>query len=89
MKVENGWVIAEDTANKTFWSFPPASNPAAPAVAKRVVYVDGNTVKVRTDVLCAGTKIACDQLVSGFGQLDAKLQEKLSHMPGRSPTSQP
>ena len=89
MKVVNGWVNAEDAANKVFWAFPPMSSPASPAVVKRVLYLDGNTVKVRMDVLCGGTKVACDQLVLEFGQLNAKLQERLSHMPGRLPQSQP
>jgi hypothetical protein len=89
MKAANGWVNAEDAANKVFWSFPPTSSSASPAVVKRVLYLDGNTVKVRMDVMCGGTKIACDQLVVEFGQLNAKLQERLSHMPGRLPTSQP
>jgi hypothetical protein len=89
MKVVNGWVNAEDATNKVLWSFPPTSSPASPAVVKRMLYLDGNTVKVRMDVLYGGTKIACDQLVLEVGRLNAKLQERLSHMPGQIPASQP
>lgn len=89
MKIENGWVIADEVTNKVFWSVPPASSPASPAVVKRVLYHDGNMMKIRMDVLCGRTKIACDQLVLGFRQLNAKLQEQLSHMPCCLPTSQP
>ncbi len=30
-----GWTIAEDEADKTLWSFPPAGDPAYPAAVKR------------------------------------------------------
>jgi hypothetical protein len=85
MRVVNGWVIADDTATKVLWSFPPKESPAAPAVVKRLIYVDANDVKIQMDVMCGGTKVACDQLVVGFQQLNARLHEQATHMPGYVP----
>jgi len=67
---DDGWTVANDAANKTLWTFSPATHPAYPAVVKRrVVDADGQ-VELRMAVLCQAEKAPCDQLVADYNALN-------------------
>ncbi len=79
---QGGWIIADDKASHALWSFTPADNPASPAVVKRQITVEGSKLLVKMDVLCGGTKVACDKLVRDFQQLNDALKQKAATRPG-------
>jgi hypothetical protein len=67
---DDGWLGFSDSRNKAIWTFAPAGHPAYPAVVKRVMVQDGNTVKVKTTAKCEAPKDACDKLLAEFRALD-------------------
>lgn len=69
------WTVMEDRASYTIWSFAPKGDPAYPSVVKRQVMKTGNGIVVRMNVLCEASKIACDNLVVAFQNLNAKMKQ--------------
>jgi hypothetical protein len=67
---DDGWLGFSDSRNKAIWTFAPAGHPAYPAVVKRTMTQDGNTVKVKTTAKCEAPKDACDKLLAEFRELD-------------------
>jgi hypothetical protein len=67
---DDGWLGFSDSRNKAIWTFAPAGHPAYPAVVKRTLIQDGNTVKVKTTSKCEGPRDACDKLLAEFLALD-------------------
>jgi hypothetical protein len=67
---ENNWLIATDEANLTVWSFAPKGHSAFPAVVKRQAVAEGAGSRLTMSVLCESSKIACDNLVRTFAQLN-------------------
>lgn len=78
MRDWRGWTVAEDTANKTIWSFTPQGHPAHPAVVKRQVVEEGGVLKVKTDAICEAKKPDCDRLIAQFQALARQAQQALS-----------
>jgi hypothetical protein len=70
---QNGWTVANDKAAATLWSFPPPGYPSYPAVVKRELVQQGGAFSVKMDVLCNGSKEACDDLVRTFQELNAQM----------------
>jgi hypothetical protein len=66
--VVRGWTIVTDEAHLTVWSFAPKTDPAYPAVVKRMVTSTGTGSKVTTNVLCEAGKAACSNLVREFSK---------------------
>jgi len=66
IEVLKGWTIVREADGLTNWSFPPPDHPAYPAVAKRVLYKDGNGWHLKMDVLCEAELAACDDFVRYF-----------------------
>jgi hypothetical protein len=77
IKSQNGWTVADDEAAHTIWSFTPSDHPAYPAVVKRQLVQQGGGIAVKMDVLCNGSKAACDDLVRSFQALNAQIQANL------------
>jgi hypothetical protein len=70
---EHGWLIAEEAAARTIWSFAPKGHPAYPTAVKRaVVGADGATI-IQMDVQCEADKIACDNIVIQFQQINERI----------------
>lgn len=67
---DDGWLGFSDSRNKAIWTFAPAGHPAYPAVVKRAMIQDGNTVRVKTTAKCEAPKEACDKLLAEFRELD-------------------
>jgi hypothetical protein len=72
-KNQGGWTVAEDAADKTIWSFPPAGHPAYPSAVKRQIVPDANGSTIQMSVHCQASKEACDDLVRSFEQLNAQM----------------
>jgi hypothetical protein len=73
----DGWIIVDDPATKTIWSFSPASYPAYPAAVKRQVVQDGAGISIKMDILCGASKAACDELVRTYQDLNARTKAAL------------
>jgi hypothetical protein len=72
--VQNGWMVAEDRATSTVWSFPPPGHPAYPAAVKRQAVQQADGVALEMHVLCEASKQACDDLVRSFEQLNGQMK---------------
>lgn len=75
----NGWLVIEVPSELTIWTFTPETDPAYPAVVKRVVTHDADGESISMEVLCQASKSACDNLVRQFQQLNEQMKESLSH----------
>jgi hypothetical protein len=74
---DHGWIIAEDSRHYTYWSFPPAGDPAYPSAVRRVAVKEGTEISMHTDVLCESTQSACDKLVKDFNKLDERVRDSI------------
>jgi hypothetical protein len=76
----NGWLVVYIPAEYTIWTFTPETDPAYPAVVRRVITTgaDKNTY-VNMSVLCQASKAACDNLVRQFNELNEKVKASLKH----------
>jgi hypothetical protein len=72
---EHGWTIAEDSSLHTFWSFPPAGDPAYPAAVQRVIVQEEGGISLKMNVLCESSQTACDKLVQDFEALNQHMEE--------------
>ena len=76
-----GWTIATDREAKTIWSFTPRGHPAFPAVVKRTVTEHDGSVFIRMGILCQSDKLACDQLVVEFNQMNERMRASMAKKP--------
>jgi len=65
-RTQDGWTLAEDQANLTFWSFPPPGHPAYPSAVKRRLVRAGEGLDLEMNIACEAPKDACDDLVRTF-----------------------
>jgi hypothetical protein len=72
---EHGWTIAEDSSHHTFWSFPPAGNPAYPAAVQRVIVQGDGGISLKMNVLCEATQSACDKLEQDFEARNQRMRD--------------
>jgi hypothetical protein len=70
---QDGWTIATDETDRTFWSFPPKGHPAYPATIKRHLVTGADGTGMEMTVHCQASKKACDDLVRAFEQLNAQM----------------
>lgn len=73
----DGWTIADDSAERTIWSFTPAGNPAHPSAVKRQVEDRNGTASLSMSVQCEASKSACDDLVRSFQALNEQMVQSL------------
>ena len=74
---QNGWLVFQDEAHKTIWSFPPKDHPAFPSAVKREFTKRDGAVYLQMHVLCGASKKACDQLVRDFKTLNQQMSEAI------------
>jgi hypothetical protein len=76
----SGWLVVYFPSEYTIWTFTPESDPAYPAVVRRVITQgpDKNTY-INMSVLCQASKAACDNLVRQFNELNDRMKASLSH----------
>jgi hypothetical protein len=75
---EGGWIIAEDRAHYTLWSFATEGDPAYPSAVKRTaVQESGGSVTMNMNILCESTQDACDKLVANFNELNERARDSL------------
>jgi hypothetical protein len=73
ISMQRDWIIVEEPANYTVWSFAPKEHAAYPAVVKRQAIQKDGVVSIKTDVICEATKTACDALVHEFKQMNENM----------------
>lgn len=75
---QNGWTVADDKANRTWWSFTPAGHPAHPSGVKRVVVQAPNgDVSIAMTAKCGAREEACEALLVEFHLMNDRLRERL------------
>ena len=73
---KNGWTIASSQAG-VIYSFTPINHPAHPAyVERRVIERDG-TIYIDMSARCGASKVACDDLVKSFQELNKKIIQSM------------
>lgn len=77
VSVVDGWTIFNERAAKTVWTFTPPDHPAHPAVVKRELVVNPETIDIVMNVLCGATKAACDRLVADFQRSNEELGRRM------------
>lgn len=76
LSTADGWLSVEDPAAMTLWTFAPDSDPAHPAVIKRSVVDDGESIVIRMDIRCEGDIDACDGLEEHFMSLNETVRDQ-------------
>jgi len=71
----DGWqtVHVARGVNEGIWTFAPQSHPTFPSVIKRQPFERGGHLFIGMDVLCGGSKSACDDLVRDFTKLNEQI----------------
>jgi Protein of unknown function (DUF4019) len=74
---QGGWVIVNELAESTIWSFTPANHPAHPSVVKRTIVKNNDQLGVEMSALCEAQKTACDSLMAEFTQLNNQMASEV------------
>lgn len=74
--MQDGWMVIEDPADNSVWSFTPLGHPAHPAVVKRYVFSRDGSVMLGMDALCQAGKQECDQLIRQFQKMNKEAGRK-------------
>lgn len=75
VREQGGWTVAEDSANRTLWSFPPPEHPAYPSAVRRQLWSGPDGTSIDLDVICGASKEACDDLVRAFQALNERMAQ--------------
>jgi len=67
------FIVIEDPATLTVWTFTQPGHQAHPAVVKRQISVVGDNVHLAMEILCEGVRRFCDRLVSSFEERNAEM----------------
>jgi hypothetical protein len=78
---QNGWLIAEEQAALTFWSFAPKGDPAYPSAVKRALVTKDGITYIDMNIRCEATKVSCDRLVIEFERLNEQARKSLQAKP--------
>jgi hypothetical protein len=70
---DSEWTVAFDKIQGVIWSFAPASEPSFPIVVKRTVLEKEGHLFIKMDVLCGGTKEACDSVVRRYTAINEEI----------------
>lgn len=76
LSTADGWLTVEDPMGMTLWTFAPESDPSHPAVIKRSVVEDGDSIVIRMDIRCEGDIDACDGLEEHFMSLNESVRDQ-------------
>ena len=71
-------VTVPEGPDEGIWVFAPNSHPTFPSVVKRRIIERDGQLFLDMDVLCGGTKPACDQYVAEFQKWNAQLAKELN-----------
>jgi hypothetical protein len=82
ISVREGWTIVNDPEGAV-WSFTPDGNHAHPAVAKRSLIRKDGAVFMEMNVHCEAGKVACDDFVRQFHELNERLRQDMQR--GKAP----
>ncbi|MGJ5175594.1 hypothetical protein ACQR16_03165 [Bradyrhizobium oligotrophicum] len=75
---QSGWIVFEDSAAQSVWSFPPSNHAAYPTAIRRRIVQQGNDIFVKMDVRCEAAKPACDAVVAEFARLNGQVRQNLA-----------
>jgi hypothetical protein len=70
---DKSYVVINDAANGTLWSFTAAGHPAHPSVVCREPVEEGGKLRVDMGVQCEATAAECERLVRAFEDLNRKM----------------
>ncbi len=70
---DSGWTVAFDKTTAVIWSFAPNGHPTFPTVIKRVPIEKDGQLFIAMDVLCGGSKEACDDVVRRYTAINEKI----------------
>jgi hypothetical protein len=76
-----GWLIVEDKATRSLWSFVPNDHEAYPAAVKRTVAQRDGRAFIDMSILCEAPKPACDRLAESFKALNEQTIRNLGGGP--------
>ena len=84
-----GWQIVDvaEGPNAGIWTFAPSTHPSFPSVVKRQVLERNGNLFLGMDVLCGGTKSACDQYVAEFTKMNEQMAKELNAKRGAGEAS--
>jgi hypothetical protein len=84
-----GWQIVDvaEGPNAGIWTFAPRTHPSFPSVVWRQVLERDGNLFLGMDVLCGGTKSACDQYVAEFTKINEQMAKELNAMRANSEAS--
>ena len=83
--VQQGWIVIEDRATMTVWSFTSPGNPAHPAAVRREVkQAKDGSVNIEQRVLCEAAKGPCDKINAEFVELNNKMRRAIERDRPRS-----
>lgn len=89
-QTKDGWRNANDSSGNVLWSFAPSSNPAYPAVVKRIISECGASARhIAMNVLCESTTTACSQLVERMEIRNARSAKGLDLFYEQNPQADP
>lgn len=75
----NGWTVADDKPNRTWWSFTPEGHPAHPSGVKRVIVQAPNgDVSIAMSAKCGARDEACEALLVEFHLMNDQLRQRLN-----------
>jgi hypothetical protein len=74
---DKGYVVINDAANGTLWTFTVAGHPAHPSVVCREPVEDGGKLRMEMGVECEASSAECERLVRGFEDLNQKMVKEL------------
>ncbi len=75
---QGGWLIFDDPATRTSWSFPAKGTGPYPSAVRRQIVTDGKATTVKMDMLCESTKAGCDLLLTEFQKTNAEMERRLN-----------
>jgi hypothetical protein len=70
---DSGWTVAFDKSTAIIWSFAPSGDPSFPIVVKRVPIEKDGHLFIAMDVLCGGSKEACDSVVRRYTAINEQI----------------
>jgi hypothetical protein len=76
-KDSSGWTVAYDEKDKIIWSFAPATEPSFPIVVKRSVLEKDGSLYIAMDVMCGGSKEACDAVVKNYTTMNEQFRQTI------------
>jgi hypothetical protein len=77
ISTQGGFVVVDEPAAFTLWTFTLSPHPAHPTVVRRAIVERAGAMVVEMAVLCEAERKACDQLVSEFQVLNEQLRQAI------------